>query len=90
MLKVSNRCDSGSVVILELLSFIQKPLIPPAVTDQIRLWEMERDRFEFAHGVLYSQFLSQKDFDLLRDYARVCFLFIKVHIEIENNDFVVD
>jgi transcription initiation factor TFIIH subunit 4 len=48
----------------------KRPTIPPSVTDQIRLWEMERDRFDFAEGVLYSQFLSQKDFELLRDYAR--------------------
>jgi len=37
----------------------------------MRLWELERDRFRFADGVLYSQFLCQKDFELLRDYARV-------------------
>jgi len=50
---------------------LQKPVIPATVTDQIRLWELERDRFRFADGVLYSQFLCQKDFDLLRDHARV-------------------
>ncbi|XP_013780576.1 general transcription factor IIH subunit 4-like [Limulus polyphemus] len=38
--------------------------------DQIRLWEVERDRFNFKEGVLYSQFLSQNDFELLRNYAR--------------------
>lgn len=46
------------------------PVIPPTITDQIRLWELERDRFKFNDGVLYSQFLSQGDFELLRDYAR--------------------
>ncbi|KAJ8300235.1 hypothetical protein KUTeg_021754 [Tegillarca granosa] len=46
------------------------PVIPPTVTDQIRLWELEYDRFRFNEGVLYSQFLSQTDFELLRDYAR--------------------
>ena len=53
---------------------LQKPVIPATVTDQIRLWELERDRFRFADGVLYSQFLCQKDFELLRDHARVCIL----------------
>ena len=33
--------------------------IPPTITDQIRLWEQERDRFTFTEGVLYNQFLSQ-------------------------------
>ncbi|XP_014784318.1 general transcription factor IIH subunit 4 [Octopus bimaculoides] len=46
------------------------PVIPPTVTDQIHLWELERDRFKFTDGVLYNQFLSQSDFELLRDYAR--------------------
>ncbi|XP_070582185.1 general transcription factor IIH subunit 4-like [Ptychodera flava] len=46
------------------------PIIPPTLSDQIRLWELERDRMTFSDGVLYSQFLSQADFELLRDYAR--------------------
>ncbi|XP_035212948.1 general transcription factor IIH subunit 4-like, partial [Stegodyphus dumicola] len=48
----------------------QKPILPPTVVDQIRLWEMERDRFKFTEGVLYSQFLSQSDFELLCNYAQ--------------------
>lgn len=48
-----------------------KRQIPPTVMDQIRLWEIERDRFVFKDGVLYSQFLSQSDFELLRNYANV-------------------
>lgn len=46
------------------------PVIPSTVTDQVRLWELERDRFKFMEGVLYDQFLSQNDFELLRDYAK--------------------
>ncbi|XP_064649377.1 general transcription factor IIH subunit 4-like isoform X2 [Lineus longissimus] len=46
------------------------PVIPATVSDQIRLWELERDRFKFNDGVLYNQFLSQNDFELLRDYAK--------------------
>jgi MGC83106 protein len=45
--------------------------IPPTIVVQIRLWEIERDRFLFKEGVLYSQFLSQSDFQLLRTYANV-------------------
>lgn len=48
----------------------QKPVLPPTVVDQIRLWEIERDRFKFTEGVLYSQFLSQSDFELLCNYAQ--------------------
>ncbi|XP_013394189.1 general transcription factor IIH subunit 4 [Lingula anatina] len=51
-------------------SLKQNPVIPSTITDQIRLWELERDRFKFTDGVLYNQFLSQTDFELLRDYAR--------------------
>ncbi|XP_055486651.1 general transcription factor IIH subunit 4 [Leucoraja erinacea] len=48
----------------------QTPVLPPTITDQVRLWELERDRLQFTEGVLYNQFLSQVDFELLRDYAR--------------------
>lgn len=41
------------------------------VIDQVRLWELERDRFKFMEGVLYDQFLLQNDFELLRDYVKV-------------------
>jgi transcription initiation factor TFIIH subunit 4 len=45
------------------------PIMPPGITDQIRLWELERDRLQFTDGVLYNQFLSHSDFQTLRDYA---------------------
>ncbi|XP_077511118.1 general transcription factor IIH subunit 4 marionette [Amblyomma americanum] len=45
------------------------PVIPATIMDQLRLWELERDRFVFREGVLYSQFISQSDFQLLRNYA---------------------
>lgn len=46
------------------------PILPPTVVDQIYLWEQERNRFTFSEGVLYSQFMSQNDFETLRDYAQ--------------------
>lgn len=46
------------------------PILPPTVVDQIYLWEQERNRFVFSEGVLYSQFMSQNDFETLRDYAQ--------------------
>ncbi|XP_052788025.1 general transcription factor IIH subunit 4-like [Mya arenaria] len=44
--------------------------LPPTIIDQVRLWELERDRFKFDEGVLYSQFQSQPDFEKLKDYAK--------------------
>lgn len=44
-------------------------ILPPTIVDQIKLWENERNRFLFSEGVLYSQFLSQTDFEVLRDHA---------------------
>ncbi|GAV08055.1 hypothetical protein RvY_17806 [Ramazzottius varieornatus] len=45
------------------------PILPSTLTDQIKLWEMERARFEFTDGVLYNQINSVKDYELLRNYA---------------------
>jgi len=47
-----------------------KPVLPPTITDQVKLWELERDRFQFTDGVMYNQFLSSADFELLRNYAK--------------------
>nr|CAG4635405.1 EOG090X04KD [Artemia franciscana] len=46
------------------------PAINPVVADQIRLWELERERLTSQEGVLYNQFLSAPDFELLRNYAK--------------------
>lgn len=47
-----------------------KSPLPPTVVDQIKLWENERNRFTYTEGVVYNQFLSQGDFNTLRDYAQ--------------------
>ena len=44
--------------------------LPNTICDQIKLWEMERERFKFNDGVLYNQFLSQNDFNMLKTYAQ--------------------
>ncbi|RUS87207.1 hypothetical protein EGW08_005047, partial [Elysia chlorotica] len=46
------------------------PILPATISDQIKLWELERDRIRFTDGVMYNQFLSQADFELLRNYAK--------------------
>ncbi|XP_042202535.1 general transcription factor IIH subunit 4 [Callorhinchus milii] len=47
----------------------QTPILPTTITDQIKLWELERDRLRFSEGVLYNQFLSQMDYEVVRDFA---------------------
>lgn len=32
------------------LFVLQTPVLPPTITDQIRLWELERDRLQFTEG----------------------------------------
>ncbi|KAI9136665.1 transcription factor Tfb2-domain-containing protein, partial [Paraphysoderma sedebokerense] len=48
----------------------QNPVLPLTVVDQIRLWEVERNRLKFNEGYLYSQFLKQSDFEITLDYAQ--------------------
>lgn len=43
----------------QMLGAENKHPLPPTVVDQIKLWELERNRLTFTEGVLYSQFLSQ-------------------------------
>ena len=37
--------------------------IPFTIVDQIRLWEMDRNRISHRDGYLYQQFLSEREFD---------------------------
>ena len=68
----------GGITASQIIRFLQMHVltnnsvtaaIPPTITDQIRLWEQERDRFSFTDGVLYNQFLSQADFETVKNYA---------------------
>lgn len=45
------------------------PVIPPTVNDQIRLWEMERNRLKATEGYLFRDFNSNSDFELALKYA---------------------
>ncbi|KAK0526226.1 RNA polymerase II transcription factor B 52 kDa subunit [Tilletia horrida] len=46
------------------------PLLPVTVTDQIRLWEREKNRVTFEQGSLWTDFTSEADYEMVRDYAR--------------------
>ncbi|KAF5327195.1 hypothetical protein D9619_004975 [Psilocybe cf. subviscida] len=45
------------------------PLLPVTVQDQIRLWELERNRLKSQEGYLYTAFASQADYEFLVNYA---------------------
>ncbi|CAL4065151.1 unnamed protein product, partial [Meganyctiphanes norvegica] len=49
--------------------FKQTPVVPRTVGDQIKLWELERERLEYNEGVLYKDFMSLHDFNLLSNFA---------------------
>ncbi|KDQ59131.1 hypothetical protein JAAARDRAFT_175874 [Jaapia argillacea MUCL 33604] len=46
------------------------PLIPVTVQDQIRLWELERNRLKSEEGYLYTAFASQADYEYVLNYAK--------------------
>lgn len=46
------------------------PLLPVTVQDQIRLWELERNRLKSAEGYLYKDFASQADYEYVLAYAK--------------------
>ncbi|SPO37818.1 probable TFB2 - TFIIH subunit (transcription/repair factor) [Pseudozyma flocculosa] len=45
------------------------PLLPVTVSDQIRLWEREKNRVGQELGALFTEFSSQADFEQVRNYA---------------------
>ncbi|KAL0580864.1 RNA polymerase II transcription factor B 52 kDa subunit [Marasmius crinis-equi] len=46
------------------------PLIPVTVQDQIRLWELEKNRMKSQEGYLYTAFASQADYEFVLNYAK--------------------
>ncbi|WFD42984.1 DNA-dependent ATPase protein rad54 [Malassezia psittaci] len=46
------------------------PLLPATVSDQIRLWEREKNRVTTCPGNLYSEFTSIQDYEQVRNYAQ--------------------
>jgi len=47
----------------------QDQLVPPTVADQIRLWQMERDRLQKLSGTLYEDFKSLNEFQVVKNFA---------------------
>ncbi|KAJ1921272.1 RNA polymerase II transcription factor B 52 kDa subunit [Tieghemiomyces parasiticus] len=48
----------------------RSPVLPITVTDQLRLWEMEKNRIRPSEGYLYSDFLRQNDYNVVLKYAQ--------------------
>ncbi|KAF7977038.1 hypothetical protein HWV62_4800 [Athelia sp. TMB] len=46
------------------------PLLPVTVQDQIRLWELERNRLKSREGYLYKDFASLADYEFVLNYAK--------------------
>ncbi|VDK85277.1 unnamed protein product [Dibothriocephalus latus] len=61
----------------------QPSILPPTLIDQVRLWELERERLFAQEGCLYEQFAKNKDFEMVRDFAKVMFL------EVESQGFLL-
>ncbi|KAI0649176.1 transcription factor Tfb2 [Trametes meyenii] len=47
-----------------------KPLLPVTVQDQVRLWELEKNRMKSQEGYLYTAFASQADYEYVLNYAK--------------------
>ncbi|PLW49662.1 hypothetical protein PCASD_02189 [Puccinia coronata f. sp. avenae] len=47
-----------------------EPLLPPTVVDQIRLWELEKNRIRAQDGYLYEDFQSASQYESVIQYSR--------------------
>lgn len=39
------------------------PILPPTVTDQLRLWDSERNRLKTTQGFLYQNFQKAEEYE---------------------------
>lgn len=46
-----------------------KPVLPPTVVDQIRLWQLENERMKTTTGFLFKDFDDRHDYDKVSTYA---------------------
>lgn len=46
------------------------PILPETISDQIRIWESERNRIRYDPGVLYDTFPSQSVFEKVLKYSQ--------------------
>jgi transcription initiation factor TFIIH subunit 4 len=48
---------------------MNKPVLPPTVVDQIRLWQLENERMKTTGGFLFKDFDTQQEYQALSGYA---------------------
>ncbi|CAK7275079.1 RNA polymerase II transcription factor B 52 kDa subunit [Sporothrix epigloea] len=46
-----------------------RPVLPPTVVDQIRLWELENERMKTNKGFLFKDFETAREYDMMAQYA---------------------
>jgi transcription initiation factor TFIIH subunit 4 len=46
------------------------PILPETVSDQLRIWETERNRVRFEEGVLYDGFVAEEGYKKALKYAQ--------------------
>ncbi|CAK7206570.1 RNA polymerase II transcription factor B 52 kDa subunit [Sporothrix eucalyptigena] len=46
-----------------------RPVLPPTVVDQIRLWELENERMKSSKGFLFKDFETAREYDMMAQYA---------------------
>ncbi|EPE07198.1 rna polymerase ii transcription factor b subunit 2 [Ophiostoma piceae UAMH 11346] len=46
-----------------------RPVLPPTVVDQIRLWELENERMKSHKGFLFKDFDTMREYEMLAQYA---------------------
>lgn len=47
-----------------------QPILPNTVVDQIRLWELEKNRVRDQEGYLYEDFKSLSDYEIVMNYSK--------------------
>lgn len=47
----------------------KKPLLPPVIVDQIRLWQLDTERMTATPGFLFMEFDSVKEYDQVKKFA---------------------
>ncbi|KAK1231889.1 RNA polymerase II transcription factor B 52 kDa subunit [Marasmius sp. AFHP31] len=73
-------CTLTTRAVLQIISYLithahpqmrkNNPLIPVTVQDQVRLWELEKNRMKSQEGYLYTAFASQADYEFVLNYAK--------------------
>ncbi|ERS97103.1 hypothetical protein HMPREF1624_06432 [Sporothrix schenckii ATCC 58251] len=46
-----------------------RPVLPPTVVDQIRLWELENERMKSSKGFLFKDFDTPREYETMAQYA---------------------